>query len=179
MAQRLDTPGVYIREENAFPNSVAGLPTAVPAFVGYTQNILKDGASLVNKPIRLTSMAEFTQIFGGAPKATFKLREFDAATDSIVDLAAGSQKYVIEFDRESRFLLYDSMRLFFCQRWQQLLCGIGWRFFGFDQKVGTRSGHSGTGERRGAYHAGDPRGGNARIQRLLRAATKHVGTLWI
>jgi len=32
----IQTPGVYIQELNTFPNSVAGVPTAVPAFIGYT-----------------------------------------------------------------------------------------------------------------------------------------------
>jgi phage tail sheath protein FI len=30
------TPGVYINEISAFPNSVVPVATAVPAFVGYT-----------------------------------------------------------------------------------------------------------------------------------------------
>ena len=32
------TPGVYIVEKNAFPNSVVEVETAVPAFIGYTEN---------------------------------------------------------------------------------------------------------------------------------------------
>ncbi len=32
----LQTPGVYINEISAFPNSVVPVATAVPAFVGYT-----------------------------------------------------------------------------------------------------------------------------------------------
>ena len=32
------TPGVYIVEKNAFPNSVVEVTTAVPAFIGYTAN---------------------------------------------------------------------------------------------------------------------------------------------
>ena len=34
----MKTPGVYIVEKNAFPNSVVEVATAVPAFVGYTAN---------------------------------------------------------------------------------------------------------------------------------------------
>ena len=33
----MKTPGVYIVEKNAFPNSVVQVATAVPAFVGYTE----------------------------------------------------------------------------------------------------------------------------------------------
>ena len=32
----VNTPGVYIDELNAFPNSVVPVATAVPAFIGYT-----------------------------------------------------------------------------------------------------------------------------------------------
>ena len=32
----MKTPGVYIVEKNAFPNSVVEAPTAIPAFIGYT-----------------------------------------------------------------------------------------------------------------------------------------------
>ena len=33
----MKTPGVYIVEKNAFPNSVVAVPTAVPAFIGHTR----------------------------------------------------------------------------------------------------------------------------------------------
>ena len=33
----MKTPGVYIIEKNAFPNSVVEAPTAIPAFIGYTK----------------------------------------------------------------------------------------------------------------------------------------------
>jgi predicted ribosomally synthesized peptide with nif11-like leader len=35
-ALSLQTPGVYINEINAFPNSVVPVATAIPEFVGYT-----------------------------------------------------------------------------------------------------------------------------------------------
>ena len=53
MSNRLATPGVYVIEKNAFPSSVAAVPTAVPAFIGYTQNTSKDGKTLINKPVRV------------------------------------------------------------------------------------------------------------------------------
>jgi phage tail sheath protein FI len=39
MAAAIKTPGVYIKEINAFPNSVVEVATAVPAFIGYTEKI--------------------------------------------------------------------------------------------------------------------------------------------
>ena len=37
MAQ-MKTPGVYIIEKNAFPNSVVEVATAIPAFIGHTNS---------------------------------------------------------------------------------------------------------------------------------------------
>ena len=54
----MKTPGVYITEKNAFPNSVVGVATDVPAFIGYTEVIEHKGRSLIRKPRRLTSLAE-------------------------------------------------------------------------------------------------------------------------
>lgn len=33
----MKTPGVYIVEKSAFPNSVVEAPTAIPAFIGITE----------------------------------------------------------------------------------------------------------------------------------------------
>lgn len=63
----MKTPGVYLVEENDFPVSVVEVATAVPAFIGYTEKAMKGSASLLNKPFRISSMAEFRTYFGGAP----------------------------------------------------------------------------------------------------------------
>lgn len=67
------TPGVYIVEKNAFPNSVVEVATAVPAFIGYTESADNKGASLAKKPWRISSMAEFEAYYGGPPKASFTI----------------------------------------------------------------------------------------------------------
>ncbi len=67
----MKTPGVYILEKNAFPNSVVEVATAVPAFVGYTEKAENRGNSLTNRPWRITSMAEFHQYFGFGPTADY------------------------------------------------------------------------------------------------------------
>lgn len=67
----MKTPGVYILEKNAFPNSVVEVATAVPAFIGYTETALDGNTSLLNKPWRITSMAEFHTFFGYAPTPKF------------------------------------------------------------------------------------------------------------
>jgi len=71
---QMKTPGVYIVEKNAFPNSVVEVATAVPAFIGYTERADNKGKTLSNKPWRITSMSEFHNYFGFAPVQTLVLK---------------------------------------------------------------------------------------------------------
>lgn len=73
MTPVMKTPGVYIVEKNAFPNSVVEVATAVPAFIGYTQIHEEQGRSLKNKPRLVTSMAEFHTFFGFGPPVEYTL----------------------------------------------------------------------------------------------------------
>ena len=41
----MKTPGVYVVEKSAFPNSVVQVATAVPAFIGYTQKAMMGNKS--------------------------------------------------------------------------------------------------------------------------------------
>ena len=59
------TPGVYIKERNAFGTSVVEVETAVPAFIGYTEKALNGTENLTGKPFKITSMAEYILYFGG------------------------------------------------------------------------------------------------------------------
>ncbi|MEM7185342.1 MAG: phage tail sheath C-terminal domain-containing protein [Bacteroidota bacterium] len=67
MSTTMKTPGVYIRELDAFGNSVVPVATAVPAFIGYTEKTSYNGKSLLNKAVKVTSLAEFLSIFGQNP----------------------------------------------------------------------------------------------------------------
>lgn len=67
------TPGVYIKEKNAFGNSVVEAETAIPAFIGFTEKAANGDNSLLNQPWKITSMTEFTTYFGGAPQNKFTL----------------------------------------------------------------------------------------------------------
>jgi phage tail sheath protein FI len=97
----LATPGVYIEEKNAFPSSVVAVATAVPAFIGYTEMALRGKKSLRNIPTRVTSLPEYTQLFGGPPKTTFTIAE-DPEKD-----------YSLTVDEGTDYYLYKSIRLFF------------------------------------------------------------------
>ena len=78
MAQ-MKTPGVYVVEKSAFPNSVVEAATAVPAFIGYTRTAKNGTKSLLNVPWRISSMAEFVQYYGSAPVPEFS---FTATPDA-------------------------------------------------------------------------------------------------
>lgn len=92
MAAVMKTPGVYIVEKNAFPNSVVEVATAVPAFIGYTEKAINKGMSLANKPWRITSMSEFHQYFGGAPTLEFLKDEAGEATENLVRFSLTKQE---------------------------------------------------------------------------------------
>ncbi len=60
------TPGVYVEEISKLPASVAPVATAIPAFIGYTEKREKNGEPLAaNTPVRVTSLLEYEEIFGG------------------------------------------------------------------------------------------------------------------
>ena len=99
------TPGVYINEIPAFPPSVAQVATAIPAFIGYTRNITHNGDSLVNNPIRITSMVEYESIFGA------RLETFTA----VVDTDGSGNNYVstAPVAPTTLYRMYYALRLYF------------------------------------------------------------------
>jgi len=56
-------PGVYIEEISAFPNSVAQVETAIPAFIGYTPRAEHNGNDCSFVPTKISSFTEFERIF--------------------------------------------------------------------------------------------------------------------
>lgn len=63
MAQ-YQTPGVYVEEISKFPPSVAGVATAIPAFIGYTKSQPKNGNL---NPVKVSSLLDFESKFGEGP----------------------------------------------------------------------------------------------------------------
>jgi len=110
----MKTPGVYIVEKNAFPNSVVEVATAVPAFIGHTQRADNNGRSLANKPWRIGSMAEYHRYFGYAPAPRFKIEP--KPDDGVAAFMAGGKDYVLTQapgKDGGRYLLYYGMLHFF------------------------------------------------------------------
>ena len=116
MATQFKTPGVYINEPNSFPPSIVGVDTAVPAFIGYTQTALKNGGDVGMVPIRITSMADYAQTFGGPFPEIYYLTQGDIPP-SDHDLGRvtldGTNYYHLVEEGTARFYLYDCMRHFY------------------------------------------------------------------
>ena len=105
----MKTPGVYIVEKNAFPNSVVEVATAVPAFIGHTEIAVNGNKSLTNKPWRITSMAEYRSYFGGEPSPVFEIQE---AEGSEPELMLGGKGYKL-VQSNPAYSLYYNMLLFY------------------------------------------------------------------
>ncbi len=111
----MKTPGVYIVEKSAFPNSVVEVATAVPAFVGYTQQAENKGKSLLNQPFRITSMAEFLNYFGAGPTPEFKFAEAAAGATpqfTLADASGAKKPYTLAL-QQGNFMLYYGMMMFY------------------------------------------------------------------
>ena len=93
MAKKLKSPGVYIEERNLFPASIAQVPTAIPAFVGFTEMDLQQAG-----PTKVRSLLDYQQGFGGAPEPENLTINID------------KEDYQVS---ESKFKLYNSLQLFF------------------------------------------------------------------
>jgi len=81
----LRTPGVYIDEVSLLPPSVAAVETAIPAFVGYTEEGNPD-ANSDPKPVKIFSFSEFVDLFGGPQSPTdlgVEVRIVDVVEDTI------------------------------------------------------------------------------------------------
>jgi hypothetical protein len=122
----LATPGVYTQEINAFPNSVVAVPTAVPAFVGYTPRADYKGKSLLGKPCKISSLADFLTYFGvmqpsspgappvpAAPNGQYDPVYYLSPSAGLGDLTIGGKPYDLVPDAGTIFYLYNSIRLFY------------------------------------------------------------------
>ena len=109
---QMKTPGVYVVEKSAFPNSVVEVATAVPAFIGYTEQASNRGKTLKNKPWRISSMSEYHNYFGFGPDPLFSINELAADSTEESDFIAGGKEYVLK-QTAGKYLFYYSMLMFF------------------------------------------------------------------
>ena len=83
------TPGVYVEETSNLAPSVAGVATAIPAFIGYT------ATTPTIEPVRISTMLEYETLFGPAPVCTVEVANKKVAL------------------KNKGFVMHDSLRLFF------------------------------------------------------------------
>lgn len=102
MAKVYKTPGVYIEEKNAFPNSIVPVATAVPAFIGYTEKAVRDDRSLLLVPTRISSYGAYQQFFGAGPLTKFTVAAGEAP----------GVPYRLTLT-ESYFTLHSQLKMFF------------------------------------------------------------------
>lgn len=122
--QNLSTPGVYINELNAFPNSVVGVATAVPAFVGYTPQAVYEGKSYLNIPVKISSFSDFQAFFcypdlplPAAPSKQYSpeyyLVKQDKKPENGHSILIENVWYVIVPDSYTIYYLFNSIKLFY------------------------------------------------------------------
>lgn len=108
------TPGVYITEFDAFPKSVVGVETAIPAFIGYTQKAVLDGKSALLQPVAITSMASFEEVFGIEFNPLFDINQVTSNPPTNADFTVDGMSFeVVEAGGQAQFNLYYSMQLFY------------------------------------------------------------------
>lgn len=127
MTQQHTSLGVYINEIKAFPNSVAPVPTAIPAFVGYTPKAEYQGKSYLNTPQVISSYAEFAAIYlfddpapPADPAKQYQPEYYLVAQAPHSSLSSvghyvnvGNVDYAILPDQNTLYYMVNSLRLFF------------------------------------------------------------------
>lgn len=120
----IKSPGVYINELNAFPNSVVPVATAVPAFIGYTPQASYEGKSYKNVAQKITSFAEFQALYcfpDPAPPANpakqytpeYYLVKEKSQPEKGDYMLIDNAYYSIVPDPNTIYYLYNSIKLFY------------------------------------------------------------------
>ncbi|MEM5564751.1 phage tail sheath C-terminal domain-containing protein [Psychroserpens sp. AS72] len=112
MAATYKAPGVYIEEVNAHSASITQGATAIPAFIGYTEKAFHNGLSVLNKPVRISSMFEFIQIFGEDFKSTFDILNPEPNETRPIINISGTDK-VIDYANNNKAFMYKSLKFFY------------------------------------------------------------------
>ena len=99
------TPGVYIKEISTLPASVAPVATAIPGFVGYTsQQAVVDGVTQDhNTPVKIESLLEFEEIFGGPFTELFTVTLADPSPTISVSTPSGLSPYILYYHLKMYF----------------------------------------------------------------------------
>jgi len=99
------TPGVYVQEVSTLPASIAAVETAIPAFIGYTQQNSYKGESLDDKPYKVSSLLEYEEVFGGTPSTRTYVVELDSSSNP--------QAVSVEDNAGAPYYMHDAIRMFY------------------------------------------------------------------
>lgn len=111
--KHLMTPGANLTEPEDSRQPIVGVPTAVPGFVGYTETAEVDGKSVHGKPVKITSLAVYEEIFGKGFSACFRIDKGTADDFDIELTKVDESKEYRRLSAGPRFYLYESLCLFF------------------------------------------------------------------
>lgn len=102
------TPDVYVKERSLLSPSVAQVPTAIPAFIGYTQITENTkGESIKQQATRITSLLEYTAIFGGPFMESMDVKYQEASGEFVLDAASENNSEM------SNFFMFQAVKHFF------------------------------------------------------------------
>jgi hypothetical protein len=107
MAPTYKTPDVYVEEKSVLPPAVAEVSTAVPAFIGYTENAVTD-ADGNPRPIQIRNMLDYVNIFGKAKSRGFEValtQPVTGQTQSIIGTEAD--------DLHPKYFMYYNVDMYF------------------------------------------------------------------
>lgn len=120
----IHTPGVYINELNAFPNSVIPVATAVPAFIGYTPLVIYKGKSYLNVAQKITSFSDFLALYGylDAPPPAIPTKQYNPEYYLVQQkskpingdyMVINGNYYAIIPDPNTIYYLFNSIKMFY------------------------------------------------------------------
>lgn len=113
MVAKYKTPGVYINELNGFPNGIAQVETAVPAFIGYTEKAEYNGNSLLNIPTKINSLNEYLERFGNGFTSKCNILPNKIPNNAQAVAIINGVNYVVAFANNQKAFMYASLKLFF------------------------------------------------------------------
>ncbi|MFM2376225.1 MAG: hypothetical protein RLZZ165_1322 [Bacteroidota bacterium] len=107
----LKTPGVYVGETNAFPMSIATSATAVPVFIGTTEQQPSTGSA----PVLIASLLEYEKIFGRGFLSTCFVDASGEDSSSWVVKPSSTTTGAIDFGAPPPFSLYYALKWYFME----------------------------------------------------------------
>lgn len=108
------TPGVYVEEISLLPASVAGVESAIPAFIGYTGRAENPdtGETLRMIPTRITSQLEYSRFYGGAKPVVFNF-SIEDSLDEEGELEERTFSASVSDSADLSYKLFQSLQIYF------------------------------------------------------------------